>query len=87
MCTSAPLPCFSGSPLACGVVDLVALATTYRDGVKGLERAQTYTGDGHAARSKHDQDRLGVVEGHREVVVHRDHQRVGAAAETPLTCC
>lgn len=86
MRTSAPLPCFSVSPLACGVVDLIALATTYCDGVKGLERAQTYTRDGHKARGKHNQDGLGVVESHGEVVVDWDHQRVGAAAETPFTC-
>lgn len=40
---------FPASPLACGVVDLIALATTYRDGVEGLEGAQAYTGDGHDA--------------------------------------
>lgn len=64
MCNSVPLPYFSDSPLACGVVDLIALATTYRDGVKGLEGAQTHTRDGHKARGKHYQDSLGVVEGH-----------------------
>lgn len=74
------------SPLACGVVDLITLATAYCDGVKGLEGAQAYSGDGHKARGKHDQYSLGVVEGHRQVVAHRDHQGVGAAAETPLTC-
>lgn len=58
-------PCyFLVSPLACGVVDLIALATTYCYGVKGLEGAQTYTRDGHKVGVKHDQDSLGVVEGH-----------------------
>lgn len=57
-------PSFSVSPLACGVVDLIALATTYCDGVEGLEGAQPYTGDGHETRGKHDQDSLGVIEGH-----------------------
>lgn len=79
-------PFFSASPLARGVVDLIALATAYRDGVEGLEGAQAHSGDGHKARGEHDQDGLGVVEGHRQVVAHRDHQGVGAAAETPLTC-
>ncbi len=62
--TSVPFPHFSASPLSCGVVDLIALATTYCDRVKGLEGAQTYTRDGNKARGKHDQDSLGVVEGH-----------------------
>lgn len=74
------------SPLSCGVVDLIALAATYCDGVKRLEGAQTYTRDGHPVGGKHDQDRLGVVEGHRKVVVDGDHQRVVTAAETPLAC-
>lgn len=56
--------CFLGSPLACGVVDLIALTTTYCYGVEGLEGAQAYARDGHKARGKHDQDSLGVVEGH-----------------------
>lgn len=72
--------------MACWVVDLVALATAYRDGVEGLEGAQAYARDGHKARGKHDEDGLGVVEGHRQVVAHGNHQRVVAAAETPLTC-
>lgn len=54
----------SASPLPSGVVNLVALATTYGDGVKRLEGAQADAGDGHKARGKHDQDSLGVVEGH-----------------------
>lgn len=62
MCTSGPLHYFS--PLACGVVDLIALAAAYRNGVEGLEGAQTHTGDGHELRGKHDEDRFGVVEGH-----------------------
>lgn len=74
------------SPLARGVVDLIALATAYRDGVEGLEGAQAYSGDGHEAMGEHDQDGLGVVEGHRQVMAHWDHQRVGAAAEAPFTC-
>lgn len=73
------------SPLACWVVDLIALATTYRDGVEGLEGAQTYTGDGHKLRGKHDPDGLGVVESYGQIVAHGDHQGVGAAAETPIT--
>lgn len=86
MFTSLLFPYFPASPLARGVVDLIALATAYRDGVEGLEGAQAYAGDGHEVRGKHDQDSLGVVEGHWQVVAHWDHQRVGATAETPLTC-
>lgn len=77
---------FLASPLACGVVDLIALATTYCYGVEGLEGAQAYTRDGHKFRGKHDQDGLGVVEGYGQVMAHWDHQRVGAAAQVPLTC-
>lgn len=55
---------FSESPLACGVVDLIALATAYRDGVEGLEGSQADSGDSHKARGEHDQDSLGVVKGH-----------------------
>lgn len=79
-------PYSSASPLACGVVDLVALATADGDGVEGLEGAQTHSGDGHEAGGEHDEDGLGVVEGHRQVMAHRDHQRISAAAEAPLTC-
>lgn len=59
-------PCiyYSASPLARGVVDLIALATTYCDGVKGLEGTQAYARDGHKARGEHDQDSLSVVEGY-----------------------
>lgn len=74
------------SPLAGGVVDLIALAAADGDGVEGLEGAQAHPGDGHVAGGEHDQDGLGVIEGHRQVVAHGDHQRVGAAAEAPLTC-
>lgn len=56
--------CELALPLACGVVDLIALATTYRNRVKGLEGAQAYAGDGYEARGKHDKNSLGVVEGH-----------------------
>lgn len=80
----APPP--SASPLAGGVVDLIALAAADGDGVEGLEGAQAHPGDGHVVGGEHDQDGLGVVEGHRQVVAHGDHQRVGAAAEAPLTC-
>lgn len=73
------------SPLAGGIVDLIALATTYCNGIKGLEGAQAHTGDGHQARHERDQDGLGVVEGHRQVVSHGNHQGVVAAAEAPLT--
>lgn len=86
MHTSVQSSCFLASPLAGRVIDLIALATTYRDGVKGLEGAQAHSGDGHEAGGEHDQDSLGMVEGHRQVVADWDHQRVGAAAETPLTC-
>jgi len=77
---------FLASPLSCGIVDLITLATAYCDGVKRLEGSQAYTGNGHKARGKHDQNSLGVVKGHRQVMAHRDHQRVIAAAQTPLTC-
>lgn len=73
-------------PLAGGVVDLVALAAADGDGVEGLEGAQAHPGDGHIGRGEHEQDGLGVVEGHRQVVADGDHQRVGAAAEEPLAC-
>lgn len=72
--------------MSCGVVDLITLATTYSDGVKRLEGPQAYAGDGHKATGKHDQDGLGVVKGHGQVMSHWDHQRVSAAAQTPLTC-
>ena len=81
MFTSVPFPFPLASPLARRVVDLIALATAYRDGVEGLEGAQAYSGDGHEAVGEHDQDGLGVVEGHRQVVADRDDQRVGAAAQ------
>lgn len=74
------------SPLAGGVVDLIALAATDGDGIEGLEGAQAHPGDGHVVGGEHDQDGLGVIEGHRQVVAHGDHQGVGAAAEAPLTC-
>lgn len=64
MFTSVLFPFFSASPLACRVVDLIALATAYRDGIEGLERAEANSGDGNKARGKHDQDSLGVVKGH-----------------------
>lgn len=76
----------ASSPLAGGVVDLVALAAADGDGVEGLEGAQAHPGDGHVGRGEHEQDGLGVVEGHRQVVADGDHQRVGAAAEEPLAC-
>lgn len=79
-------PVREASPLAGGVVDLIALATAYCNGIKGLEGAQTHTRDGHQARHERDQDGLGVVEGHRQVVSHGNHQGVVAAAEAPLTC-
>lgn len=84
--SSISLPCYSASPLARRVVDLIALAPAYRDGVEGLEGAQADAGDGHEAGGKHDQDGLGVVEGHGQVVAHWDHQWVGTAAEAPLAC-
>lgn len=82
----APRPHPRASPLAGGVVDLIALAAADGDGVEGLEGAQAHPGDGHVVGGEHDQDGLGVIEGHRQVVAHGDHQRVGAAAEAPLTC-
>lgn len=57
-------PNFVISPLAGGIVDLIALAAAYCDGVEGLEGAQANAGDGHEVRGEHDQDGLGVVEGH-----------------------
>lgn len=81
-----PAPPPRASPLAGRVVDLIALAAADGDGVEGLEGAQAHPGDGHVAGGEHDQDGLGVIEGHRQVVAHGDHQRVGAAAEAPLTC-
>lgn len=74
------------SPLASRVIDLVALAAADGDGVEGLEGAQAHPGDGHVGGGEHEQDSLGVVEGHRQVVADGDHQRVGAAAEKPLAC-
>lgn len=74
------------SPLAGGVIDLVALAAADGDGVEGLEGAQAHPGDGHVGGGEHEKDGLGVVEGHRQVVADWDHQRVGAAAEEPLAC-
>lgn len=79
-------PVCKALPLTGGVVDLIALATTYCNGIKGLEGAQTHARDGHQARHKRDQDGLGVVEGHRQVVGHGNHQGVVAAAKAPLTC-
>lgn len=76
----------ASSPLAGGVVDLIALAAADGDGIEGLEGAQAHPGDGHVGRGEHEQDGLGVVEGHRQVVADGDHQRVGAAAEEPLAC-
>lgn len=58
-------PVHEASPLAGGVVDLIALATTYCDRIKGLEGAQANARDGHQVGHKLDQDGLGVVEGHR----------------------
>lgn len=49
MHTSTDVSLNPASPLACGVIDLIALATTYRDGVKGLEGAQADSRDGHEA--------------------------------------
>lgn len=74
------------SPLASRVIDLVALAAADGDGVEGLEGAQAHPGDGHVGGGEHEQDGLGVVEGHRQVMADGDHQRVGAAAEEPLAC-
>lgn len=59
-----PILAQEASPLAGGVVDLVALATAYCNGVEGLEGAQADAGDGHQVRHERDQDGLGVVEGH-----------------------
>lgn len=74
------------SPLAGRVINLIALAAADCDGVEGLEGAQAHPGDGHVGGGEHEQDGLGVVEGHRQVVADGDHQRVGAAAEEPLAC-
>lgn len=74
------------SPLAGWVIDLVALAAADGDGVERLEGAQAHPGDGHVGGGEHEQDGLGVVEGHRQVVADGDHQRIGAAAEEPLAC-
>ena len=71
--------------MAHGVVDLVALAAADGDGVKVLEGAQRHPGDGHQVGAEEHQDGLGVVEGHAQVMDHWDHQRVGAAAQTPVT--
>lgn len=76
----------ASSPLAGRVIDLVALAAADGDRVKGLEGAQAHPRDGHVGGGEHEQDGLGVVEGHRQVVADGDHQRVGAAAEEPLAC-
>lgn len=73
------------SPLAHGVVDLIALAAADGYGVEELEGAQADAGDGHQVRAEHEQDGFGVVEGHAEVVIHRDHQRIGTTAQTPVT--
>lgn len=77
---------FFHSPLSCGVVDLITLATAYCDGIKRLEGSQANAGDSHKARRKHDHDGFGVVKRHWQVMVHGDHQGVIAAAQTPLTC-
>lgn len=74
-----------GSPLTHGIVDFIALAAADGYGVEELERAQADAGDGHQVRSEHEQDGFGVVEGDAEVVIHRDHQRIGTTAQTPVT--
>lgn len=86
MATNSPVLFWAGSPLAGGIVDLIALATTNCNGVKGLEGAQTDAGDGHYGGPECDQDGLGVVEGHGQVVSHGNHQGVVATAEVPITC-
>lgn len=73
------------SPLAHGVIDLIALAAADGDRVEELEGTQTHTGDGHQWAAEDQEDSLGVVESHAEVMAHRDHQWVGAAAQAPVT--
>lgn len=73
------------SPLAHGVIDLIALAAADGDGVEELEGTQTHTRDGHQRAAEAQEDSLGVVESHAEVMTHRDHQRIGAAAQAPVT--
>lgn len=74
------------SPLAGRVIDLIALAAADGDRVEGLEGTKAHPRDGHIGGGEHEQDGLGVVEGHRQVVADGDHQWVGAAAEEPLAC-
>lgn len=73
------------SPLAHGVIDLIALAAADGDRVEKLEGTQTHTRDGHQWAAEGKVDSLGVVESHAEVMTHRDHQRVGAATQAPVT--
>lgn len=75
----------SRSPLTHGVVDLVALAAADGYGVKILERAQTHTRDSHQGPTEEHQDGLGAVEGHAQVMDHRDHQGVVPAAQAPVS--
>lgn len=73
------------SPLAHGVIYLIALAAADGDGVKELEGTQTHTRDGHQRAAEEQEDSLGVVESHAEVMTHGDHQRICAAAQAPVT--
>lgn len=73
------------SPLAHGVVYFIALTAADGDWVKELERAQADTGDGHEIGAEHEENGFCVVEGHAQVMTYWDDQRIGAAAQTPVT--
>lgn len=66
------------------VIDLIALAAANGDRVEELEGTQTHTRDGHQWATERQDDSLGVVERHAEVMAHRDHQWIGAAAQVPV---